>query len=564
MNEILEIIYYTPVNKPGEIDRIDIHSEEEAKKIGEQIRKLTSVKKTPNLVPLNSTMIGELSILSKIKNDFPHINADDVKHLFGFLSRSMYTSSKSKEKYFGLIISSDFIFIYHFKPTISITFESSRIKEVIKYLDPSVVNWLIFLSKKNIVQEYCDISDKELESYKETEDILYSYTKHYTKGFQQLVGGEPVYKEKGDVKIRSIYDNRSDIVIETFAEHSLNLKDTIGIDWENKKIVVEAGLNLPIKEIEINNKKYDQDHLSLAKNNIYYESFEIGKIVSELKFYLKMFQDQSMTLKERRDEFILEKDNKSVKVINKPINENSDIPTIFLLGDVNKSIILNDENLIKDLSNDLRNLSKLSLIEISKFDEKYNKIVIGGISLFMKFKSSDEPIKISKCFSTLLEKIKQDSLYKKIIGLCGLILITKYFKCLKISNEIYQASKMAITELVKNEYKKPSLSLHEKSELGIELKAGIPHENSGFFDSSPQKFSEKLINDIKRKKKELIIYFIGINEDTKDFSPIPLSQMRNEFLDEVKKFVIQSGIEIYLIESFPLDEKKGILILIVG
>jgi len=54
---------------------------------------------------------------------------------------------------------------------------------------------------------------------------------------------------------------------------------------------------------------------------------------------------------------------------------------------------------------------------------------------------------------------------------------------------------------------------------------------------------------------------VGINEDTRDFSPISLSRIRNEFHNDLREYLSQNNVNILLSETVPISEKDGILIL---
>ena len=61
------------------------------------------------------------------------------------------------------------------------------------------------------------------------------------------------------------------------------------------------------------------------------------------------------------------------------------------------------------------------------------------------------------------------------------------------------------------------------------------------------------------------MFFIGINEDTRDFSPIPLNRIRNEFHEGVKEYISsnESNINILLAETIPISQEEGIIVLIL-
>jgi len=160
---------------------------------------------------------------------------------------------------------------------------------------------------------------------------------------------------------------------------------------------------------------------------------------------------------------------------------------------------------------------------------------------------------------------QHNQFYKKFLSLLGLMQIKDNIKNKKIANDIYKSSRSAVVNLLASLSKqKYSMTLQEVNRLGIEFKAGKLPDRKGFFDPSPEKFANKLIEKEKHKKLDLIIYLIGINEDAKDFSPVPLSQIRNEFRDSVKEKLQESEFTVNVIESLPLDENQGILLIVLN
>ena len=54
---------------------------------------------------------------------------------------------------------------------------------------------------------------------------------------------------------------------------------------------------------------------------------------------------------------------------------------------------------------------------------------------------------------------------------------------------------------------------------------------------------------------------ITINEDTKDFSPIPLNRIRNEFRDTLKEELTKHNLNVLMIETIPINDREGILLI---
>ena len=68
----------------------------------------------------------------------------------------MYGQAKEESKYWCLIITNDFIFVYHFTPGESISFDpnNKNIQKFIKYLDHSTLNRFIIRLRKEVAHLY--------------------------------------------------------------------------------------------------------------------------------------------------------------------------------------------------------------------------------------------------------------------------------------------------------------------------------------------------------------------------------------------------------------------------
>ena len=62
---------------------------------------------------------------------------------------------------------------------------------------------------------------------------------------------------------------------------------------------------------------------------------------------------------------------------------------------------------------------------------------------------------------------------------------------------------------------------------------------------------------------DTIIFLVGINEDTRDFSPIQLDRIRNEFHEELREYLSQNGITVLLSETVSINKREGILLLVL-
>lgn len=558
-NKLQATVYYTPINDPDKIEKIAVQSDNDFNIIKGFIKRNTKRRKKPNLESFQSSGLYDIKILHRIRNEFPTIKDLTINELFSSFSFHMRTSAKSKEKYFALIVNSDFIFVYHFKPEKSITFRKDAIEEVIKYLDSSTINWFFFITNNEELKEYYDFPEEEEMPAFDTsdEDLIYCYEKQATQGFKELSSREPIYDAKGDIKIRCEYDSETDVVIETHLEHLANLDDSLSLDLTDGKIKIN-GLNIPIKEVQIDDKKYGIRDIDSIYNHITYNSLDIKNIVLDYEFYSN--KNRTAIIIEEIDRILISADEQKTP-ISKPSKKLDQKNTIYILGE-SKYEISNDY-LLNNLINTLEKQSKLSIVELSKHNEKYGKLNISDISLFLKFKKTEEANQFAEQISELGKKLDSPNnlFYKKFLSLLGLMAFKDYIKTSKVSSDIHKASKHAMTNLLAEQNK--SIDLKEIDRVGIEFKAGVLESGKGFFDPSPDKFVKKVIEKTKGKRLDLIIYLIGINEGTNDFSLISINRMRNEFRDSVKEKLSENGLKPYLIESLPVSDKEGVLLLVV-
>ncbi len=561
-DKTLATVYYTPINEPENIKTIVVKTQKDCELAKGFIVKNTKRKRNPTLKPFQSSGLSEIGVIKRIREDFPSIKHDDIKNLFDTLSIWMYTSAKSKEKYFALLINHDFIFIYHFKPEKSITFKDTEIEEFVKYLDSSTINWFVFLTNKEVLKEYYDVAEENDLELGGNEEIIYSYEKQATKGFKELVSKEPIYDSKGDIKVRGYYDSDTDLVVETHLEHLGELKDSLSVSIEKGKIEIN-GLSINIKEIQIDDKKYDCKDKDLIFNHIFYNSLNIEQFISNFEFYFN--KSKPAEVAEEMERIVITKDGSVIKTLDKPNKNFNGKTTLYILGKSQNG--LSNNAFMDDIKDSLEKQSTLSFVEISKFNEKYHLLNINDITLFLKFGKLDEAIKISETISKLTKNLEgqHNQFYKKLLSLIGLMQIESHIKNKKIAADICTSSKLAMANLLAGlSQQKHSMTLQEFDKLGIEFKAGKLPDGNGFFDTSPEKFAYKLIEKTKSKKLDLIIYLIGINEDIKDFSPVPLSRIRNEFRDSVKEKIETAGFKVNLIESLPLDQEQGVLLIVLN
>jgi len=560
---MLAVVCYTPVTDPDNINYIEVCGKENYDLINNFIIKNTETKRNPEINKFKSSGLYDIESIRRIKQNFPLVNNSDVKNLFDTFSTWAYTSSKTKNRYFGIIISSNFLFFYHFKPEEGITFVNDKIKDYIKYLDNSTITRFVFLTTQRVLKDYFDVESRDMQLV-DDEEILYAYEKQHSKGFAELLSAKPVYDSKGEIKIRGEYDPETDLVVETHLDHFNNLNGMLSIDLHDRVIKI-SDIDIVIKEIQINGKKYDSKSAEMVNNQIAYELFNISPFLSELEFY--KHKNKNSTIVETKEMVVLrDEQNNDIKNINKPISKITDKTTIFVLGLMGKQELKNDR-CIEEIGSFVQNNPAFYLVELSKFNEKYNSINFGDITLLCKFKDFEETKKIASAFHKLIGRVEgQDNgFYKRILSLIALISINNFFKTKNVKEVVYHSSHNAISNIFSNLSPYASnMVLEEKDKLGIEFKAGTREDGPGFFDTSPKTFAKKLIGKTQSKRVDFIVYFIGINEDTKDFSPIPLSRIRNEFREEVKEELSKHNFIVPLIETIPLDDKNGILLIILN
>jgi len=158
----------------------------------------------------------------------------------------------------------------------------------------------------------------------------------------------------------------------------------------------------------------------------------------------------------------------------------------------------------------------------------------------------------------MVNSAKGNMTLEKTIYYAALIVLCNFLSSKAFKDKLYR---ITIKDL-KDHYINMSnrnIELKEIDELGIEFKAGV-RIKGGLFDPSPKKFSKKLLDKLKGEKRDIIIFFIGINEDTRDFSPIPLHMIRNEFHNGVVK-CLSNSCTVLLSETVPITESEGILII---
>lgn len=561
------LIYYTPVEDPSKIQKIEINSKEKLEAIADFIEKCTKKKRSPEIEPLTASGLNENigEQISSIRKNFPSIQLSSVEQIFNILTTFAYGRSKTSNRYWGLIINSNFMFIYHFTPEKGFTFSGNTVTEFVKYLDNSTLSRFIFLTNKENMNNFYDLDPKEYSDYGDKDDLIYSYDQTHSKGFEEFTTAEPVYETMGEVKIRSKFNEDTDLVIETQTDNLSGFRDSINIDFEKGKADINVSLN--VFEYEIKNKKYDPRDNRLFINHVNFVNLSIEKFLSEVKFYIKKHKGQISALSESKDHVSLDEGNKTIKKIAKPRGKLDDNEAIYVLGSTRFfSITVDQRELLNNVKNILTNEPKLNLTEASSYSHKYDLIRLGDLKLFLKFKDKGKLIALTDIFNKLLVELKggKNDSYKKILSLTYLSSITDYMYSKPIRNVCKNAAYLSLKEIFSKFSKsKPNIQLKEVDKLGIEFKAGDLGDGRGFFDTSPEKFAEKLKEKFAPKKKDMVIFLVGINEDSKDLSPIKLTYARNEFIEVVKNKLNNANIHCSMLETIPVSKKEGILIVVL-
>jgi hypothetical protein len=292
------------------------------------------------------------------------------------------------------------------------------------------------------------------------------------------------------------------------------------------------------------------------KTNLQRITLEVNEFIKKYKIYrnkgeVKEFKDYISINGER---------------IDKP---ESEFPgkeeTIFILGDK-----VNDyENLIRDSELSIRNNFNVAFIELSNFNNKFNEINVGYFTIFGKLKDYEKTRDIESAFGDMINGVTGNLTMERTLHYIGLLVMSNFLKSKGFKEKLYKIGKSALD----NYYlymPKRNMELKSFNELGIVFKTGIKEieingkrKRVGFFEPSPSKFAEKIIEEFRRKDKKIIIFFVGINKDTKDFSSIPLNMIRSRFFSSLKKKLFQYGIIVLLSETKPITKKEGIIVMVL-
>jgi len=547
---ILSKIFYTPVQNPEEVRCIEVRDNSNLKIINNFVKRIVTkkLKKPSGTKPHFSE-----EILTEFMGKGLKVKSEETKDLFEKLSRYMYGRAKEEKKYWCLILTEEYFFIYHFTPDRAVSFEGDSIREFIKYLDDTSLLKFIFKLKSESVPSYFEeLSEEDITQIQyETTSVYGIFDKSSTKGMKKLAGEEPEYEFKGELRVRIKRSDKTDIIVETFLEDLENINSNVIFDFQRGLATIKIE-NAPITELVVDGTKYD---VVTGLKKIEYETLGIGEFIEKFRFY------KNEEVREFKDYVVIRN-----KRINKPeSNFQGREETIFILGESADDC----ESLINDSFEAIRNNFNVAFVEINGFNANYDEANIGHFTIFAKLKDSEKVRNIESTFGEMINSVSGNLTLEKTLHYIGLLVLSEFLRSKGFREKLYQISKLALNDYYLNMPER-NIELKEIDKLGIEFKAGIKKEiikgeekEVGFFDDSPQKFSEKLLDKIKRKRKNTIIFFVGINEDTRDFSLIPLGRIRNEFHENLKEYLSQNGVDVLLSETVPISETKGILILVI-
>jgi len=545
---ILSKVFYTPVQNPDDVKCIEVDDIDNLEIINNFVRRIVNKRLKK---PVTSEPRFNEEILTELMRRGLDIHSEEAKSLFEKLSKYMHGKAKEQGKYWCLIITEEYFFAYHFTPDRAVSFEEGNIREFIKYLDDASLLKFIFRLKSESLSSYFEkLSEEELTQIQsETTNVYGVFDKSATKGMKKLIGDTPEYEFKGELRVRIKWSDKTDIIVETFLKDLENINSNVNFDFQRGLATIKIE-NALITELSVEGTKYN---VTTGLKRIKYEKLGIGEFMEEYRFYEN---DEKV---EEFKEYIIVGNRR----VDKPdVHFEGKEETIFILGENGG----NCASLITDTSVTIRNNFNVAFIELNSFNANYNEINIGSFIIFTKLKNDeDSQTKISNIENTFNEMIKNVSnnlTLEKTIHYVGLLVLSKFMKSKGFREKLHQVGKQALDDYYLNMPER-NIELKEIDKLGIEFKAGIRAEGQGFFDASAERFSKKLLDKIKRKRKDTIIFFVGINEDTRNLSPIPLNRIRNEFHESLKEYLSKNGINVLLSETIPISEKEGILILIL-
>lgn len=548
--EVLSKVFYTPVQDPEEVRCIEVRDTGNLRIINSFVKRIVSkkLKKPSSTEPHFSE-----EILTNFMEKGLEIASEEVEELFEKLSKYMYGRAREEKKYWCLIVTGEYFFIYHFTPDRAVSFEGNSIKEFIKYLDDtSLLKFIFKLKSESVTSYFEELSEEDITQLQSEASVYGIFDKSGTKGMKKLTGEVPEYEFKGELRVRIKRSDKTDIVVETFLEDLENINSNVIFNFQRASATIKIE-NAPITELVVDGIKYD---VKTGIKRIRYETLGISEFIEKYRFY-----KNEEKVREFKDYVVI-----GSRRINKPESDfQGKEETIFILGDN----VDDCENLINDSFEAIRNNFNVAFVELNGFNANYDGVNIGHFTIFARLKDDEKVRTIESTFKDMINGVTGNLTLEKTLHYVGLLTLSEFLKSKGFREKLYQISKLALSNYYLNMPER-NIELKEIDKLGIEFKAGIRKEvingeekEVGFFDSSPEKLANKLLAKFRRKRKDTIIFFIGINEDTRDFSSIPLDRIRNEFHESLKEHLSQNGVNVLLSETVPITDRDGILLLVL-
>ena len=548
--EVLSKVFYTPVQNPEEVRCIEVRDTGNLRIINSFVKRIVSkkLKKPSSTEPHFSE-----EILTNFMEKGLEIASEEVEELFEKLSKYMYGRAREEKKYWCLIVTGEYFFIYHFTPDRAVSFEGNSIKEFIKYLDDtSLLKFIFKLKSESVTSYFEELSEEDITQLQSEASVYGIFDKSGTKGMKKLTGEVPEYEFKGELRVRIKRSDKTDIVVETFLEDLENINSNVIFNFQRASATIKIE-NAPITELVVDGIKYD---VKTGIKRIRYETLGISEFIEKYRFY-----KNEEKVREFKDYVVI-----GSRRINKPESDfQGKEETIFILGDN----VDDCENLINDSFEAIRNNFNVAFVELNGFNANYDGVNIGHFTIFARLKDDEKVRTIESTFKDMINGVTGNLTLEKTLHYVGLLTLSEFLKSKGFREKLYQISKLALSNYYLNMPER-NIELKEIDKLGIEFKAGIRKEvingeekEVGFFDSSPEKLANKLLAKFRRKRKDTIIFFIGINEDTRDFSSIPLDRIRNEFHESLKEHLSQNGVNVLLSETVPITDRDGILLLVL-
>lgn len=584
-NEIKAKIFFTPVQKEKnndiKLECIEIRKDEDYKTVYDFVKK--------EIVRKNLKILGPQR---KNGNEFINFDINVDKNIIKekIIEIRSFAKGKAKEenRYFGIILDKNFIFMYHFKNEKSISFENSQIKEFPKCLDKSILLHYILKIKKDLFEEIMKTNkSNKRKKYKRADQEEYNYltfSKYKAKWFVEFLKNywemkeEIKYDQKGEIKIKIKVSDDIDINLETYLQR-IKIENKICLINDFIKFDPEAGADInvekaDIQEIKIYNQTYTKDELITA---IEYEKLGIGVFIRK---YNQMIEQNRSDVSEDKD-YVYIGDEK----IPKPSSDEENKKLIYILGEASLRVGIdnksnNEKNekcrLVEEIVEEIQNDLNIGFVELNNFDKNYYKLNIAGLVFFAKFTKQINENKlemVKETFEKIIKELENNPLQKKIFYFLILMVLKNWLISKTYRDKLKMIGEKSLIKLLSN-FSNRKINLKEIDELGIEFKSGVlknktkneEMKENGFFDDSPEELAKKLIknfNNENKKKHSIVFYFIGINEDTRDFSLIPLNRIRNEYLKKLEEELKKNNVDVLLAEKIPIDNKGGILTVIL-